>query len=89
MRMEKILRMACRIKHLPVRVMPPSANRRTPHDFADEVGIASGKLAPAIPDYRRGGYHLLDFGLTDAQAFVAVRIHQSPHLARTKRVQNS
>src|SRR5271163_2141642 len=76
-RMKKILRMALRIKHLPFGVMAPIANRRTTRDLADEVGVAGGKVAPAIPDDRRGGYHLLDFGLADAQALVAVRIRQS------------
>jgi hypothetical protein len=32
---------------------------------------------------------VLDFGLADAQACVAVRIRHSTSLARTKRVQNS
>jgi hypothetical protein len=89
MRMKKILRMACRIKHLPIGVMTPSANSRTPHDLAEEIGVPGGKVAPTIPDNLRRGYHVLDFGLADAQACVAVRIPHSTILARTKRVQNS
>jgi hypothetical protein len=74
--MKKKLRMACRIKHLPVGVMTPIANRRTPHYLAEEVGIAGGKVTPTVPDDLRSGYHLLDFDWADAQAFVAVRIRQ-------------
>jgi hypothetical protein len=89
MRMKKILRMACRIKHLPIGVMTPSANSRTAHDLAEEIGVPGGKVAPTIPDNLRRGYHVLDFGLAHAQACVAVRIRHSTILARTKRVQNS
>jgi hypothetical protein len=89
MRMKKILRMACRIKHLPIGVMTPSANSRTPHDLAEEIGVPGGKVAPTIPDNLRRDYHVLDFGSADTQACVAVRIRHSTILARTKRVQNS
>jgi hypothetical protein len=89
MRVKKVLRMACRIEHLPIGVMTPSANGRTPHDLADEIGVAGGEVTPTISDDRRSSYHLLEFGLPDAQALVAVQIRQPIHLARTKRVQDS
>src|SRR5438105_14312801 len=85
MRMKKILRVACRIKHLPVGIMAPSTNRRTPRHLAGEVGLARGKVAPTIPDDLRGGYHLLDFGLAAARALAAVRVHRPP----TAREQNA
>jgi hypothetical protein len=65
--------------------MTPSANRRTPDYLADEIGVAGGKVAPTIPDDCCGRYHLLDFGMADAQALVAVRIRQPT----TSREQNA
>jgi hypothetical protein len=83
--MKKKLRMARRIEHLPFGVMTPGANRRIPNHLADKVGIAGGKVAPATPDNFRSCYHLLDFSLADAQAFVAVRIGQpTPHANKTR-----
>src|SRR5262249_39502157 len=78
MRVKKVLRMAFRIVHLSIGVMPPIADCRAAcRDLADEVGVTGGKLAPATPDNRRCGCHPLDFGLADLQASVAVRICQS------------